>query len=478
MFFQKKNSILKNETLYYLFNIILVLAILGIQIVWKGKKILLYRIFFALFFSILLLNFKTIEKNNRKEIKTLLHNKYIQFFLFWMAYGILSLLWVQDYVLAAKNLYYLFLGIFFIITMQFTSDYELGKKHYLNIFIICTLILITFGMFEHLTGYHISSSNYYNTDHVRNRYRPTGVFDNTNDYALFITMFIWFLYYKFKKVPHLYQKIILFLVFLCGSYLLIITSSRASILAFMIQIFLLFSLTLFESIKKKRNLRVIMNSILILIFFILFLFINYISEYGNFYDRLMEVDKWSNYFMAEEAIQSDAQKIIKEEGENTNNADRIKKSHQKLRENASTNVRLNLILNSFLIFKDTHFMGVGAGNVEWYMDKYNDQYYSTNGILNVHNWWIEVLTNYGIIVFILYIIVLFSIGVKLLKIYFYSLNNGQKDRLYLSKTLILLLIGFPLASISPSSIMSKRFVWIVFAFIIYFLQENYEKEGI
>jgi hypothetical protein len=49
-----------------------------------------------------------------------------------------------------------------------------------------------------------------------------------------------------------------------------------------------------------------------------------------------------------------------------------------------------LIKQGFWLLKEHYFLGVGAGNVEYHMAQFKDL---TQGIVNMHNWWGEVLIN-------------------------------------------------------------------------------------
>src|SRR5690606_17923473 len=64
-------------------------------------------------------------------------------------------------------------------------------------------------------------------------------------------------------------------------------------------------------------------------------------------------------------------------------------------------IRWYLLLYGLRFVKESHFMGVGAGNVEAHMEAYRHQ---LENIVNIHNWWAEILVNFGVIVFGLYVV--------------------------------------------------------------------------
>lgn len=135
--------------------------------------------------------------------------------------------------------------------------------------------------------------------------------------------------------------------------------------------------------------------------------------------------------------------------------------------------RLNLIRNGLLFLHSTALIGVGAGNFEYYMS--NFARYDTKGLINSHNWWLEILVNYGILVFIGYIIFYLSIIWKLRKIYYEKLSANEK---LICEGLLVSLIGFFFASLSPSSIIAFRPQWFLFAFALTFLNYILNKKEV
>ena len=59
------------------------------------------------------------------------------------------------------------------------------------------------------------------------------------------------------------------------------------------------------------------------------------------------------------------------------------------------------------------------------MDNY--AIFDTKGILNIHNWWMEILTGYGVIIFIMYIMFYIKLFLSLYKKYKYSTNKVDKS---------------------------------------------------
>jgi len=96
----------------------------------------------------------------------------------------------------------------------------------------------------------------------------------------------------------------------------------------------------------------------------------------------------------------------------------------------------------------------------------NFSLYNTKGFINSHNWWLEILVNYGIIIFTGYIIFYFSLILKLGKIYYRKISSKKKT---ICEGLLISLVGFSFASLGPGSIMAFKPHWLLFAFSLSFL---------
>ncbi len=72
----------------------------------------------------------------------------------------------------------------------------------------------------------------------------------------------------------------------------------------------------------------------------------------------------------------------------------------------------------------TFGFGVGIGNVEYWME--NFRVYETFGILNVHNWWVEILVNFGIFIFVRYVLFYSSLVRSIYRIYRFKVNTFRE----------------------------------------------------
>ena len=120
--------------------------------------------------------------------------------------------------------------------------------------------------------------------------------------------------------------------------------------------------------------------------------------------------------------------------------------------------RMNLVKNGLNFLADTFGFGTGAGNIEYWMANY--RVYYTGTITNIHNWWAEILTGYGLLIFILY--VKFYIGL-FLSIYRKYKRSDNKMHLSISLGIMCSMVGFVIGSMSSSSNISSEWLWMFWA---------------
>lgn len=140
-------------------------------------------------------------------------------------------------------------------------------------------------------------------------------------------------------------------------------------------------------------------------------------------------------------------------------------------EEGDPEVRSNLIKNALYFSAQSAGFGVGAGNVEHYMEFYS--IYPVGRVTNVHNWWAEILANYGIFIFAGYVIFYISIFLNLWRAYKRVIYQKEK---MICEALLVGLVSFFMASISSSSIIAFPPQWIFFGFCLAFLNYLRNKE--
>jgi len=337
---------------------------------------------------------------------------------------VLSLAWAISKEAAVRDIIFLFMGflVIFFSTYYFRAKKDLQILYNLWLYIFGFLILI--GFWEHLTGYHLPVSGFFSETRTKFMFMPTGIFYNPNDYSTFLTLSMPFSI----GIVHFGRKKYLRFFGLCSVlgafYLIVVTGSRANMIAVLFELIFIFMFLL--NLRRKFKLVITVAICVILLFAFL---PNPIQEF------LSQTTGELNSVVRQTKLMA-----------------------------GSMGVRMNLVRNSLLFIYSTVGFGVGAGNAEYYMANFSQ--YNTAGITNPHNWWLEILVDYGIFVFIGYIIFYIGIIQNLWKIYRKKQTVEEK---MICEALLVSLVGFFFASISSSSIMAFKPQWLLFAFALSYL---------
>jgi hypothetical protein len=248
---------------------------------------------------------------------------------------------------------------------------------------------------------------------------PTGVFFNENNSAVVLLLISPFLTVKTlltKSRAGRYFALLLF-VFMIASA--IIQSSR-------IALFVMLVLGVYYFFKSDISLKI--ASILIIILGCLIFYYGFPAEYKT------------------------ASLLYKYESKKAGNET---KSYLM----TSSRIRGHLNLESLKMAWNTGFIGIGAGNYEEVMQR--GPLHNTAWILNPHNWWLELLASFGLLITL-------AIGVMYFKWLFrlWRLQNAayKEDYRFYNACFVSLLMFLPL-SIVPSSIRSLNCIWMYFGFI-------------
>lgn len=349
---------------------------------------------------------------------------YLFFIGLWFFYALLSTVWALDKIHAIRADIFLFIGfsIIFFMVYYFTDFDDIKKLYYL--WLVILICLLPIGLWENLTGNHLIVSGLIGAP-IINRFMPTTVFDNSNDFATYLAISLPFVISFIRYSKSIFYRMAGDVILLVSLYLLLETYSRANYIAVILEFIFVF-IFLLKKISKLKFL--ILALVLSIIIFKMF---------------PVQTQKITNTIIIQ--LRS------------INSPWSLKYG--------STGVRINLIKNSLIFLQKTFGFGVGAGNAEYWMAHFS--VYNTENILNPHNWWIEILVNYGIFIFVGYIIFYIKLFQKIYKSCFYLRNNNNEKML--CETILIALVGFPIASISSSSIIELRFQWVFFAFAMAFL---------
>ncbi|WP_078550016.1 teichuronic acid biosynthesis protein TuaE [Litchfieldia alkalitelluris] len=414
-------------------NIIVPLMFLLICSTFLNQSIFTIHLgFFSLFlYRMLLITVVTLfvlhifkEKNfidywNQVHVKGIL-----LFFLVWIVYGTISLLWVKSLIAGIKYLFLLGIGIAFIFLAVFLLK-KLSQLFAVYLFwSVMSMLLLILGCVNHFGHIQLPSSTLYGAPEYKLGY-PTAVFFNQNDFATFLTISFFFYFSALKNSRNSYFKCGAFILSGLSVYMIYLTESRASLLAIGVGL-IIYVLMIVPSLLKKVI--VITSALTITLLFYL--------NIEKIYSILLQLSEAST-------------------------------------ESTSSNVvRLNLIKNTFAFFIESFGFGVGVGNLPFYLE--NQAIYDTNHVVEVHNWLVEIIGNFGWGIFLGYLTMYIYLIHRLYCFYKKRLGNQAK---WLVEAAILSLIAFLVSSISPSSVSNLFFHWVFLGFVISLLSVLRGKES-
>ena len=364
---------------------------------------------------------------------------YLRFLLIWLTYAFFTIVWALDKIAAIREIIFLFMGvsiIFFVV--YFLSD-EAGLWNLYKLWILLLIILLPVALWEISTGNHLRASGLYEYQprkalDIYAKFMPSTVFRNPNDFATFLTLSIPFVFTWMRYAKKTIMRIAALGVLFITLYVLLMTYSRTNYIAIILEFAFFFLIIL--RIKDKARFAVSLG----------FLGLFFVAVKPGIIERVLGL------FVGQMTSLTSPYSLY----------------------SGSVFVRVNLIRNSLVFLLKTCGFGVGAGNAEYWMEHFS--VYNTQGILNVHNWWIEIMVNFGLWIFVGYILFYMGLVRNIYRAYRLSCNNLH-DRI-ICETLLLSLIGFFAASISSSSIMTLRPQWFLFAFALAFLNYSRNKASV
>lgn len=366
------------------------------------------------------------NNSNLRFYPNKLSSLYVIFFGIWLIYGIISIIWAANLSSWIRANYFIGVGFISIFTIhQFIKT----KKDLIGLLKIIAGALffhVMIGFLEIITGYYhfadMAKLDRYNTFTEQPMTRiPISTFANQNDYATMLTAGIFLTYILFSTVRKIRWKAAYGLLMVATLYLIYRTDSRANILGLAIGFLFIALVKYFEVFNPKR----------------VVIAVSSLSVVGGF------------IYLTSDSVQSSLNSVLLTLLDTSNLG------------GYSNSNRLNLIRNGFMFLASTLGIGVGAGNIEYWMENYT--FFKISGTFNMHNWWMEILTGYGLMIFMMYVTLYILLIVKFYQYYRWSTDSFIKS---CSIALIGYLGAFILASVSSSGLLISEWQWVIFGIIV------------
>lgn len=350
----------------------------------------------------------------------------VLFLCLWLLFSFSGIIWSFDKILALKNVVYIFFNLLTaIVLVYFLQTHEL-IYWLLKCWLFIYIVFAFFAIYEVFSGNHLANSMLNGLPPEMNylQFVPTVTFGNQNDYATFMTLSLPFISILALHTKNKVHKWGLIFIYLISLPILFATTSRANYLGLLLSFFI--SFLFFTNVKSKL-------SIVLLGLFLI----------GGIY-LIIPTDIVEQFWIYVETFQ----------GITAFNVD----------DDLSLEVRWNLVYNSFYFFINSFGLGVGPGNLEAY-NKFKSPTF-TDGIINSHNWWFEIMANYGILIFLLYVIMYVWILYTLFTIRIQT--NNLKSRV-IAEFLLAGFLTFIVSSSSPSSVIAFIPQWILLGIALSFI---------
>lgn len=339
----------------------------------------------------------------------------LKFMIFWLLYGILNIIFVKDWRNYVLNILALTEGVLFVyicFKILKSEDDIIGA---FNAFVCAGIIHNIIGWYEYFTGKYLFVAEEIQYAYLRTK-SPVSSFGNCNDFATFLLIITTVSLALFLLEAKRIKKILYSALAISSSILIILTGSRACMLALAVGA-ITYMIVGAKNIKKITIIKLFFTAIPIMAI-ILYVFIR-----KNVHISILTA------FLGDGSKSSDSERLL-------------------------------LIKNGLHFVTDTFGLGVGAGNIGYWLSNYAP--YKVT-VPQMHNWFIEIFSAYGVLIFISYII--FYVG-NIKKLLNYSIHISCKKISIIAKCMAVFLISYIIGGISSGSNFLYFWIWSFWALVI------------
>lgn len=357
-------------------------------------------------------------------------------FAIWIGYGIVLMIFRNGGNKGAiKELAGLFFGMLCIYCMVNVIGDSKERFHYavsaIKVFAVMCIIL---GLFEIITGMHLMSSIYSNTEFIEaqlatygsvNTHLATGFQYNPNDYSSFLAFTAPLYLIQTNKKWWLMDWVMIGIIFLICAR----NSSTLCILALAV-CFGYYVLTVGIPLTRKNVL--IFAGIIPVGAGVLLYRMNREAGVDGAFSLIFELKNHLHNYQLKQG---------------------------------SSYVRIMIYRDSIRALLDSKLLGIGPNAFTAYFIEHP----SASKLVNPHNYWLEILTEYGIFVFWLFLFLLLQLFRKAKALY-------KKNNCVEGLVLATMFIGYAIVGLEPSSFINYTCQWIPVALTLALLRINLSAE--
>jgi len=412
----------------------LFLAMLAASVMGSGvgySKIYLFHVLLILF----CIAWFVMQLNGRGYIFYKPRSLYIYFWIFFFAWYVLGVNWSLEPVYTLRYLFYIGIGVLLIYLINSYIDSVERYQQVFNVLKVMFIVAIGLALLEAFTPFRLPTSSYSQYAGLFGREAinvmglepsaksliksaPTAFWGNPNNLSVAMVILApFFLLTKDLK----WRVIGLISIFI----IIIMAGSRGSFIA------LVFGIAVYVCV---RGYKYIFTALFLSILLSLLLVSNFDSLKNSENSRIADI-AWAG-----EALYI----YIFEQEESMN----------------SIGARQQLIRNGLDALWQTNGLGVGGGGSQAVQEEAGGV---AGTLRSMHNFWVEVLVEAGIVMFSFFVIWYLSLAFKLYRIYKAAKYGFYK---YQAGSLFLALMIFVVACVSASSVIYLFSMWLMFAMSI------------
>lgn len=429
-----------------LFHLMVVCAVLGPTLgvpLLPGFRLTCFRVVFFLLVAGLII--RQVRHPSLAFSQLIPVRWYVVFFAGWLIYGGISLAWVGHLELGLKYMAFLMMMLLLCLSFPYFIRSSGGIRQTSRILFGVFFVLVVFGLVESITLWHLPVSRYFGEDQPY----PTSFFTNQNDFATAITLGLPFLVTALYMIPmRRWNRSVVYATGVVALGCLLMTGSRSNNGFVLPLAGLVWGLLIPFTVERRKLTRANLLKGAGLLLLALLLVHQLTSVLLSQHTR----DKLGSTLGVIQDLQG-SWNFREEGGEEPNQA---------VSGDQSIHTRKALIMNGLRLLHQSRYLGVGAGNIEYYMQKMPEV-----GKTNIHNWWAEVLVNFGVVVFIPYILLYFLLLYRLWRLARVKGPNPPSPWIrWGAVSSLVALIGYFFGGMSPSTAIHFTPMWIVLGFAL------------
>lgn len=383
----------------------------------------------------------------------------IALFFFWVVYGLAYFPLVHDKKVAFYEIRSLIL-MAVTIWLLFRAKFLLGGSSFFKILyrlsVFLFLFLTLFSFFEFFTGIHFAgkfTEKIWNLPAGIHTYAPVFLYDNPNTFLCYLFGLALIIFLTKRGVFDAWKYLLIICVLFFFSN---VTDSRFG----KISVYILVAVLVINFLNDYNlsEFKKYLWWFAVILFCLIFCFATkeiYKGPYWKDSEHYLipsissaKIEAGKLYFYSPDSL-------VKQFGEKE--VIKAYREYQMRGTDWSTNIRKNLLMNGWYLTKQSKFVGVGPAQFRWYHQQKLVPYPTTT-VDSPHDGLMEILSQYGLLIFIPYVFILFFYWVKALQ------SRKQNMNYFFILTACYLI--FIIISDMPSAFLILNIGWILIPILL------------